>query len=79
MSVYNVKRRCLDLNITLTELFNETKAKAMKQDPLKYQNVTYQVFCNMHRGRYNYGIGPEFMRIANEVLSEKESAQKKVR
>lgn len=76
MSVFNIKGRCYTLGISLTELFNETKEKAIEIDPVKFRNVTYEVFSNMHHGRYNYGIGPEFMSIANQVLTEKEAQQK---
>lgn len=79
MSVFNIKGRCYTLGISLTELFNETKQKALQSDPDKFKNVTYEVFSNMHHGRYNYGIGPEFMGFANEVLSEREKALKKAR
>lgn len=75
MSVFNIKGRCYTLGISLTELFNITKDRAMEKDPEKFSGVTYEMFSNMHHGRYNYGFGPEFLSIANEVLSEKEKAR----
>ena len=76
MSVFNIKGRCYTLGLSLTELFEAAKARAMEIDPEKFKNVSFEVFSNMHRGRYNYGIGPEFMGITNEVLTEKEAAKK---
>lgn len=73
MSVYNIKGRCYTLGISLTELFNKTKKKAVEINPEKFRGVTYEIFSNMHHGRYNYGIGPEFMSITNQVLSEMEN------
>ncbi|HEX3016398.1 MAG TPA: hypothetical protein VHP31_00895 [Caproicibacter sp.] len=73
MSVFNIKGRCDGVDISLTELFEETKAEAIKRFPRKYNNVCFSTFSNMLHGRYNYGMGPEFVGIANELLNQKEA------
>lgn len=73
MSVFNIKNRCNDLDMTLTELYEQVK----DENP-QFSKVTFDMFSNMHRGRYNYGKGPAVMSAANEILNrkEKEKARK---
>jgi len=73
LSEFNIKGRCYTLGISLTELFNEAKERAIKIDATKFRKMSFNVFSNTLHGRYNYGIGPEFVSIANEVLTEKEA------
>lgn len=70
MSAFNIKGRCGTLGITLTELWEEV----ISSDP-RFEKVSNNMFCNMHRGRYGYGIGPDVMSAANEILCKKEAAQ----
>jgi len=69
LSLFNIKGRCCALGISVAKLFDETKKRASERNS-KFDGVTYEMFSNMHRGRYNYGIGPEFISIANEILQE---------
>lgn len=68
MSVFNIKNRCNDLDMTLTELYEE-----VKNSDQKYKDLSFAMFSNMHRGNYTYGMGPEVMSKANEILCEKEA------
>ena len=70
MSAFNIKGRCGTLGITLTELWKEVIAS----DP-RFRDVSYNMFCNMHRGRYDYGIGPDVISAAHEILCKKEAVR----
>lgn len=70
MSAFNIKGRCGTLGITLDDLWKEVTASDSR-----FQKVTYSMFCNMHRGRYDYGIGPDVISAAHAILSKKEAAQ----
>jgi hypothetical protein len=54
--------------MSLTQLWEEV----VISDP-RFKDVSYEMFSNMHRGRYNYGIGPEVVSAANDILSRREA------
>lgn len=70
MSVYNIKKRCESLGVTIDSLWK----KVTSRDP-RFKNVSYNMFCNMHRGRYNYGISHDVLATANDILTEMEGKQ----
>lgn len=76
VSAFNIKGRCADIGITLTDLYHAAKEEGEKQFPGKFSGVTYYMFSDMHRGRYQGPLGNDFLRVANDVLTEAEKHRK---
>lgn len=70
MSLFNLKHRIDDLGMTQVKIL-----EIIKQKYPKYLGVRPGMFSDMIKGKYDYGMGPEVVSLANEIVSEMEASK----